>query len=139
MLSVLVITTLSSSTSPPDSVIRSAIVLGTANFPVITARSWPCRTKSESLLLPRTNPSAVKTIVLPAPVSPVKTVKPGLNSIFVLSITPRPRMEISSKLLLLTFLLATPTLNRQLKFSNNPIGKGGWLNMCQQNIFLIAG
>ena len=44
-----------------------------------------------------TKPSAVKTIVLPAPVSPVNTVKPVLNSIFELSITPRDLIEISSK------------------------------------------
>ena len=91
------ITTLSSSTSPPEEEITSARFLGIENFPVITARSDPALTRSASLLLPKTKPSAVKTIVLPAPVSPVKTVKPVLNSILELSITPRDLMEISSK------------------------------------------
>ena len=91
---------------------------GTANFPVTLARSAPCLTKSESLLLPKTKAKAVKTIVLPAPVSPVKTVSPDLNSIFELSMTPSPRMEISSNALFRSCLLPTPTLNWQFKFSN---------------------
>ena len=78
-------------------------------------------------------------MVLPAPVSPVKTVKPGLNSIFDDSITPKDLIEISSNLLLTTFLLPTPTLNWQFEFSNQAISKSGRFNMCQQHILFIAG
>ena len=124
-------TTLPSSTSPPASIICAAKSLGTVNFPVTIARSWPCLTKSESDLLPSTNPKAVSTIVLPAPVSPVNTVKPGLNSMLEDSITPRDLIEISSNLLLPTFLLPTPTLDWQLKFCHQAICEGGSFYMCQ--------
>ena len=107
-LTVRVMTAEPSSTCPPFSAIKFAISLFTANRPVTVARSAPIRTKSESDLLPRTKPKAVKTIVLPAPVSPVKTVNPSLNSIFDDSITPKLRMEISSNLV--TADLPTPTL-----------------------------
>ena len=115
---VLVITTELSSISPPSSKTSSATSFGTVNLPVTTARSAPCLIKSESDLLPRTKPRAVKTIVFPAPVSPVNTVRPGLNSMLELSITPKPRIEISSRLLFIGFLLPTPTLDWQFKFSN---------------------
>ena len=115
---VLVITTELSSISPPSSKTSSATSFGTVNLPVTTARSAPCLIKSESDLLPRTKPRAVKTIVFPAPVSPVNTVRPALNSMLELSITPKPRIEISSRLLFICFLLPTPTLDWQFKFSN---------------------
>ena len=95
-LTVLVITAELSSIAPPLSSIKEAISDVTLNFPVTVALSAPTRTKSESDLSPRTNPNAVKTIVFPAPVSPVKTVRPDLNSIFEESITPSERIEISS-------------------------------------------
>ena len=53
---------------------------GIANRPLATNRSLPFRTSEESLLPPNTRLRAVRIIVFPAPVSPVKTVRPLLNS-----------------------------------------------------------
>ena len=49
-----------------------------------------------SALAPKSNPSADKTMVLPAPVSPVRTVKPFENSRVASPMTPRSLIEISS-------------------------------------------
>ena len=56
---------------------RSANSCGILKVALAIARSWPCLTSAASALPPRTRFSAVKTMVLPAPVSPVITVKPG--------------------------------------------------------------
>ena len=55
---------------------RSGATAGRLNCAVATKRSVPVRTNELSLLPPRTNASAVKIMVLPAPVSPVKTLSP---------------------------------------------------------------
>ncbi len=117
-----------SSTSPPASSTFSASTSSISKFADTRVRSDPVRTRSESDLAPRTKPSAVSTIVFPAPVSPVRTVNPGENSTFALSITPRPRIEISVRvelrsLLLDDFSLTAPTFNGQLKFCNKTIGE----------------
>ncbi len=54
-----------------------------------TRDCWvPVRTVDESALFPSSRPSAVRTIVFPAPVSPVRAVKPGPNSRFAELMTP---------------------------------------------------
>ena len=52
-----------------------------SNPAVISARSQPWRTVLESARSPRHRPRASSMIDLPAPVSPVMTVMPPLNSI----------------------------------------------------------
>ena len=54
------------------------------------------RTAAASDLAPRSMPSAVTTMVLPAPVSPVRTVSPGPSGRVASVMTPRSRMWISS-------------------------------------------
>ena len=70
---------------------------GTAKRPLATKRSLPFRTKELSLLPPKMRLSAVRIMVFPAPVSPVKTVKPGEISNVECSITPIERIVISSR------------------------------------------
>ena len=84
----------SSSTSSPSALVA---FLSSEKIAETCALSLPVRTRSASLFPPRIRPRAVSTIVLPAPVSPVRTFSPGCNSIFADSITPRFRIEISSK------------------------------------------
>ena len=55
----------------------------------------PSRTVPTSDRPPRSSPSPVTTMVLPAPVSPVTTVRPGPSSRTASAITPRPRRRIS--------------------------------------------
>ena len=58
-----------------------------------TKSCWlPLRTVEESALVPNSKPKAVSTIVLPAPVSPVRAVNPGPNSRFAELMTPMFRM-----------------------------------------------
>ena len=56
----------------------------------------PERTRAASQRPPKSKPSPVTTIVFPAPVSPVTTVKPGDRSSTASSMTPRPLMRSSS-------------------------------------------
>ena len=56
----------------------------------------PVRTLVESARSPSRSPRAVRTMVLPAPVSPVSAVKPGASSRFAELITPIERIESDS-------------------------------------------
>ena len=96
------------------------------NLPLTTNRSAPFRSRSESVFPPRTRDNAVRTIVLPAPVSPVMTFNPGANSMVALSITPSPLMETSSSRVLPSRLvsLTSPTINWELEFRNQAISEG---------------
>ena len=84
------------------------------------SRSAPCLTSALSLFPPRTNDSAVRIIVLPAPVSPVRTFSPGPNSSSDCSITPRFRIDISSRK---ERSLTAPTFNGKLELCNQAVGK----------------
>ena len=83
----------SSSSSPPASTrpARDRRVVGAAgrSRPSTTARSAPGRTRAASARPPNSSSSAVTTIVLPAPVSPVSTVRPGRVGSTASSMTPR--------------------------------------------------
>src|SRR5215216_6002574 len=59
----------------------------------IVAPSSPVRTRSADARPPRSRPTASTRIDLPAPVSPVSTLKPGSNSTSTASITARFRMR----------------------------------------------
>ena len=96
---------------PPTSEIAIDILSedGIVKVALATARSWPCRTRPESAFPPKTRLSAVKTIVFPAPVSPVMTVKPGSRVKLDFSMTPMPEMLISLRN---GRSLTAPTFNR---------------------------
>src|SRR5215470_14426752 len=66
--------------------------------PTTAARCAPGRTRAGSARPPNSRPSPVTTIVLPAPVSPVSTVKPGESSSSASSMTPSPLMRTSSSM-----------------------------------------
>ena len=87
-----------SSTDPPASSTRSATAAwsGTSQRPSTTALDAPRRTEPASARAPRSSPSAVTIMVLPAPVSPVTTVNPGPSSSVASPMTPRSEMRISS-------------------------------------------
>ena len=88
----------SSSSSPPASSARSP----PGGRPAAPAAprprraAAPGRTRPASARPPNSRLSPCTTIVLPAPVSPVTTVSPGASSSTASSMTPRPRMRISS-------------------------------------------
>ena len=123
-----------SSTIPPASSTTELRESPISNLPLTSSRSSPLLTKSESDFPPRIRFKAVKTMVLPAPVSPLITVRPDLNSISAVSITPR-FLIVSSRSELLTIFgfdiktylqtvlresrrFSAPTFNRQLEFGN---------------------
>src|SRR5262245_33949904 len=87
-----------SSSSAPASAARAATgpVGSIAIRPSTTAARTPSRTRPESERPPKSRSRPVTTMVLPAPVSPVRTVRPRDNSRTASSMTPRPRMCISS-------------------------------------------
>ena len=102
-------TTMSSPSSMSASSNKISCALGIENFPLATNRSAPFRTRELSALPPKMRFNAVKIIVLPAPVSPDKTVNPFDISRVELSITPIERIVISSRKVR---SLTTPALNR---------------------------
>src|SRR4051812_45896001 len=87
-----------SSTSAPASRARSATSpsTSTCSRASITARGLPLRTTPPSPRAPVSRFRLCTTIVLPAPVSPVTTVKPGDSSSTASSITPSALMRTSS-------------------------------------------
>ena len=60
----------------------------TSSRPSTAARAAPGRTRAGSALPPNSSPSAVTTMVFPAPVSPVSAVNPAESSSTASSITP---------------------------------------------------
>ncbi len=66
--------------------------------PSTRARAAPWRTTDASAREPSSRPSAVTTMVLPAPVSPVTTLSPGPNSSNASSITPSDEIRSSSSI-----------------------------------------
>ena len=83
-----------SSTAPASSARASALLpAGTRSPASTTARRAPWRTVPASARRPSSRPSAVTTMVLPAPVSPVTTVKPGSSSTSAAEMTPRSAMR----------------------------------------------
>ena len=68
--------TINSPSSTKTSSNKCSADLGMLKRPLATNLSEPFRTKALSALPPKIRFKAVKIIVLPAPVSPVKTVKP---------------------------------------------------------------
>ena len=111
-----------SSISKPRSSKLLTLVLGILKRALADNLSSPLLTRVLSDLPPKTRLSAVRTIVLPAPVSPVSTVKPLLNSSAAPVITPIFFICISSKKVL---SLTAPTFNWQLEFSYESIGEDG--------------
>ncbi|CAB4340719.1 unannotated protein [freshwater metagenome] len=107
---------------------RSGATAGRLNCAEATKRSVPVRTRELSLLPPSTKASAVKIMVLPAPVSPVKTFRPLPSSSVDWSIIPRLRIEISSRYVR---SLTAPAFNGKFKFSNKAISKQRWLQVGQ--------
>ena len=87
-----------SSRSAPASTARAATAPadGTTKRPSTRADAAPERTAPVSARPPRSSPSPVTTIVLPAPVSPVSTLRPGPSSTTAWLITPRSVILISS-------------------------------------------
>ena len=71
--------------------------------------SLPLRIRDESDFEPERRFKAVRIMVLPAPVSPVRTLNPEPNSIEASSITPIFFNDIS---FISLFLPATPSLHR---------------------------
>src|SRR5512137_2587066 len=67
------------SSSFASSSARSSGAAGRSNTPSTSARSHPARTASLSALLPSSRPTASMMIDLPAPVSPVSTLKPAVS------------------------------------------------------------
>src|SRR6516162_4928011 len=124
----------SSSSSPPAS--STCCAAGPAasirNRPSTVARSAPGRTRAGSARPPNIRPSPVTTMVLPAPVSPVTTVKPGENSRTASSITPRPVIRTSSSIgrrILLPVSPRTPVApsspagHREAELGHQPVGE----------------
>ena len=95
---------------------------GTLKLPLATNLSLPLRTSELSLLPPKMRFNAVKIMVFPAPVSPVKTVSPGDISIVECSITPMERIDISSRNVR---SLTAPALNGKFEFGHQSITKDG--------------
>src|SRR5260370_961214 len=69
-----------------------------ARRPGPLARPAPGRTRAGPARPPNSRPRPETTIVLPAPVSPVTTLKPGDSSSTASSITPRPVIRTSSSI-----------------------------------------
>ena len=67
----------------------------TSTMPSTTALRAPARTSAASARAPSSRPSPETTMVLPAPVSPVTTFRPGLSSSTASSMTPRFWIRIS--------------------------------------------
>ena len=67
---------------------------GSCTTPSTRAEDEPVRTRPESARSPSSRPRPETTIVLPAPVSPVSTLSPGLRSRTASSMTPTPRILI---------------------------------------------
>ena len=88
----------SSSSSPPASVARRAASApgATRSSPSTAAAAAPARTTPGSAREPSSSPSAVTTMVLPAPVSPVRTLRPGCSGSVASAMTPRSRIRSSS-------------------------------------------
>ena len=95
-------------------------VFGIVKRALATNRSLPLRTKELSLLPPKIKLSAVKIIVLPAPVSPVNTVRPLEISNVECSITPIERIVISSRKVR---SLTAPSFNGKFELSYQSITK----------------
>ena len=110
----------SSSNSAPTSSMTGAKSFVTEKVAEATNRSLPWRTSALSLFPPRTRANAVRIMVLPAPVSPVRTFKPAPNSSSDWSIIPRFRIEISLRN---ERSLTAPTFYGKFKFCNKPISK----------------
>ncbi len=102
-------TTINSPSSINASSNKISCALGMENLPLATKRSAPFLTNELSAFPPRMRFNAVKIMVLPAPVSPDKTVNPFDISRVELSITPIERIVISSRKVR---SLTTPALNR---------------------------
>ena len=79
-----------------DRALRRGPCGSTSTRPSTVAVPWPFRTLAGSALPPMSSPRPVTTMVLPAPVSPVTTVRPGPSSRTASAITPSPRRRISS-------------------------------------------
>ncbi|SKU53883.1 Uncharacterised protein [Mycobacteroides abscessus subsp. abscessus] len=77
----------SAGSAPNGSVVR--------NLPSTTARSAPARTRLASARAPPSRCKLVTTMVFPAPVSPVSTVRPLSNSAVAAGMAPRDSMRIS--------------------------------------------
>ena len=125
-----------SSTCKPCSSKESCKDFGTLKLPLATNLSLPFRTSELSLLPPRIRFKAVKIIVFPAPVSPVKTVKPGDISRVECSITPIERIDISSRNVR---SLTAPALNGKFEFGHQSIAKYSVSQMRQLNNVGIFG
>ena len=87
-----------SSTEPPTSSTRGAIpgAWSTRKCPSTQVAGAPCRTRAVSARCPRRSPSAVTTMVFPAPVSPVRAINPGPSGSDAREITPKSWMSICS-------------------------------------------
>ena len=96
--------------------------------PSTRALPAPVRTMPLSARPPSSSPSAVTTIVLPAPVSPVITVSPGPSLSVEDSMTPSCPIRISSSISARlvpaqTLGGATPPLDRQVELGDQPVGE----------------
>src|SRR6476469_6132518 len=124
-------TTRSSSTSPPDSTTAWATAgsASTRSTPSTRAERAPARTAPVSARPPSRSPSAVTTMVLPAPVSPVTTVRPGPSSRVEDSMTPSEPIRISSSIVSLgqsttPLAGAPPALDGQAELGHQAVGEG---------------
>ena len=86
-----------SSINPPRSSIVALKDSGIEKVAEATSRSLPWRTRALSDFEPSNRESAVRIIVFPAPVSPVRTLSPLLSSSELESMIPKLRIEISSR------------------------------------------
>src|SRR6202022_30852 len=86
------------------------------------ARAAPGRTRAGSARPPNSSPSAVTTMVLPAPVSPVSAVKPAESSSTASSMTPRPVIRTSSSMLACVLPgTAAPARHGQAELDPQPV------------------
>src|SRR5690348_5213344 len=108
--------------------------------PSTVARSTPGLIRDGSARPPKSRPSPETTMVLPAPVSPVTTLKPGDSSSTASSMTPRPLILTSSSIarrLLVSLPCRTipprsvprlaftaPAGDRQAELRHQPVGEG---------------
>ena len=129
----------STSTSAPASVTRwTALESGvTDHSPSTQACSLPVRTIATSALPPARSANPLRTMVFPAPVSPVMTVRPVEKGIVASAITPSPRIwsrsiiadlpwakpARSSRCGTPTPSSAAPALHRQGKLGDEAIGE----------------